>query len=87
MSKNPLGVIDSVLEDWVSPRVRRTIHALLALAAVVAAIWVATEGNWGAFIGALVAAFYAESNRANTNPEPEDDGVIVEDPEDRYDSF
>lgn len=66
MDKNPFAIVDSVLEDWVSPRVRRTLHSLILIASILGALWVASEGNWGAFAGTLVAAFYAGSNRANT---------------------
>lgn len=65
---NPLHLIDSILEDWVSARVRRTFHSVLLLAAIVVGIYFAFEGNWQEVIGALVAAVYAGSNRANTEP-------------------
>jgi hypothetical protein len=72
-SLNPLHLIDSLLRDWASPRVRRLIHGLILLAVVVGGIWLAADGDWVKFAGALLAAFYAASNVANTDP----DGVVL----------
>ena len=74
---NPLTLIDSILEDWASPRVRRLIHGLLLLAATLAGLWLAADGDWIEALGALVAAMYVGSNHANTHDspqEPEDSG-------------
>lgn len=73
MNLNPLALIDSLLKDWTSPRVRRLIHGLLSLALALVALWSATEGNWQAFAAALAAALYTESNRANTGVSGNDD--------------
>lgn len=65
-STNPLVLLDSLLGDWASPRVRRLIHGLILLVAIIVSIWLAADGDWEKFIGALVAVFYAASNVANT---------------------
>lgn len=74
---NPLTLIDTILEDWASPRVRRLIHGLLLLAVTLAGIWLAAGGDWIEALGALVAAVYVSSNHANTHDDswgPSDSG-------------
>lgn len=66
MNTNPLHLLDSLLSDWASPRVRRLIHGLLLLAAVIIGIWLAVDGDWKEFVAAMIAAVYAASNVANT---------------------
>lgn len=79
---SPLTLIDALLTEWASPKVRRSIHALLSLALIVATVWVAAEGNWEVALGTLIATLYTEANRVNT-PEPdEDDDPSVDDEED-----
>lgn len=63
---NPLTIIDLILTDWASPRVRRTVHLLIVLVVALAAIWMAAEGDWWKALGALAVAVYAEANKANT---------------------
>lgn len=70
---NPLHLLDSLLEEWVSARARRSIHTLLLLAATVFTIYLAADGDWEAAAAALVATFYAGSNRANTDVEAHSD--------------
>lgn len=65
---NILHLIDSILMDWVSPRVRRTIHSVLLIASLLFAIWLSVGGDWKQAVIALAAAFYAASNRSNTIP-------------------
>lgn len=63
---NPFSLLDDLLSEWASPRVRRTIHGLLALALVGVGIWQAADGDWAVALGSLVASLYAEANRTNT---------------------
>lgn len=63
---NPLTILDSLLGDWATPKVRRLIHGLVLLAVAVAGIWLAANGDWTEFIVAIVAAVYAAANKANT---------------------
>lgn len=69
MEKNPIKIIDAILADWTSPRVRRTLHGLLSLALIALAVWFGVEQDWREFVLAALAALYTESNRANTNPD------------------
>ena len=68
---NPLSLLDNLLADWASPKVRRLVHGLLLLVASVASIYLAVEGDWRKFIVALIATLYVGSNRANTREQGE----------------
>lgn len=68
-SLNPLALIDSLLEDYASPKARRAIHSLIVLVAVIVTIILAAGGDWKVAIGTLVAAIYAGANHANTSGE------------------
>lgn len=68
---NPLSLLDNLLADWASPKVRRLVHGLLLLVASVASIYLAVEGDWREFIVALIATLYVGSNRANTREQGE----------------
>lgn len=70
MNLNPLALLDSVLTDWTSARVRRLIHAIVLLLLFLAGLWLTAQGNWKEALGALVAAGYAASNHSNTPIEP-----------------
>lgn len=70
---NPLHLLDAVLAEWASPKVRRTVHSILLLATAVLSIWLAVEQDWEAFLPALVATLYVGSNRANTPPADADE--------------
>lgn len=74
MNNNPVDILNVILADWASPKVRRLIHALLALAAIVVTIWLASDGDWRQSILSLVAALYTGANAANT-PDAEDEGI------------
>ena len=63
---NPLTLLDSILADWASPRVRRTIHLTLLLIAALGTIWLSADGDWGKAVTALMATLYTGSNFANT---------------------
>lgn len=67
---NPFAVLDGLLSDYASPKVRRTLHSLLVLAAIGASIFLAAEKDWEVALGTLIAALYAWANRANTDPVP-----------------
>lgn len=81
MTMNPLIYLDSLLQDWASPKVRRVIHSLVLLLLGLFALWQTFDGNWEAVVGALAAAVYAESNRANTPP------IEVETPNTEIDDY
>ena len=66
---NPLVLLDILLADWVSPKVRRGLHNLILFVVAIVAIWLAADGDWWQFLVALVGALYAASNRANTPEE------------------
>ena len=68
---NPLSLLDNLLADWASPKVRRLVHGLLLLVASVASIYLAVEGDWLQCIVALIATLYVGSNRANTREQGE----------------
>lgn len=63
---NPLTLLDTILGDWATPRVRRAVHNTILLVVVIAGIWLESKGDWKEALGALVAAIYAAANRANT---------------------
>jgi hypothetical protein len=63
---NPLDLLDSILIDWASPRVRRLIHTLLLLGTALLTIWLSVDGDWKQALIALVAVLYTASNRSNT---------------------
>lgn len=69
---HPFALLDTILKDWVSPRVRRLLHALLAVGLVVATAYYAADGDWKVALATLVAAAYAAANKANTTPESDD---------------
>ena len=72
---NPFNIVDSILADWASPRVRRTIHALLTMAAAVVSIYLAADGDWRQAAVAFAALLYAGANHANTHDLPEGNDV------------
>jgi hypothetical protein len=79
---NPFTLLDSLLADYASPRVRRGIHTLILATLAVVALWMAAEGDWKKFLTALGVAFYAAANKANTQPTDEftdDDSVTFYD--------
>lgn len=82
---NPLTLLDKILEDWASERVRRLVHGLLVLAAVIVTIVLAAGGDWREALAALVAAIYAGANHANTKPGGEHDPDSAQ-PEWAYDN-
>jgi len=76
---NPLYMLDAVLTDWLSPRGRRLVHALIVLVAAGVGIWQAADGDWKAVLVAVAGALYAAANKANTPvtdlAEPDEDDV------------
>lgn len=63
---NPFDLLDSLLLDWASPRVRRSIHTVLLLVAGLVSVYLAVDGDWGQFAISLIATLYAAANKANT---------------------
>jgi hypothetical protein len=63
---NPLEIIDSILSDWASPKVRRLIHALIALGLLVGSAVLAADGDWAVAALTLFGTLYAAVNKANT---------------------
>ena len=86
MNFNPLHVLDLILADWASPKVRRLIHNLIALGVSLVGIWLAANGDWLVALGALATAVYAASNRANT-PQADLAGDPETTPRDEYDEL
>ena len=64
---NPFTILDSLLADYASPRVRRLIHGLIALACTGVTIWLGAEGDWRLALLTLAAALDAGANKANTS--------------------
>lgn len=66
---NPITIIDQVLADWASPRVRRLVHALILLAGIVGTTVLAANGDWKVAALTLLGGLYAAGNHANTPKE------------------
>lgn len=85
-SSTPFDLLDALLADWASPRVRRLVHALLTIIMFVATTYLAADGNWKTAIISMLMGIYTSANHANT-PTPalaasdriqSDDGVSYE---------
>lgn len=63
---NPITILDLLLADYASPRVRRLIHALILLVATGYTIYLAADKDWREALITLGAALYAAANKANT---------------------
>lgn len=63
---NPLTLLDSLLEDYLSPKARRTLHTVLVLAALAVTAVLTYNGDWREAALSLATAVYAWANRANT---------------------
>lgn len=63
---NPIHAIDQLLGDWASPKVRRSLHSLVALVAFGITIWQGTDGDPKKAVVAGVVALYGAANKANT---------------------
>lgn len=63
---NLSALLDQILDDWASPRVRRLIHALILLLVLVVTVFLAADGNWREALVSLAVALYAAANKANT---------------------
>lgn len=75
---NPLALLDVVLADWASDRVRRLVHGVVLLAMFLVTVWLGVEGDWKEALLTLAAAIYAGANRANTaNPQEHDPEAMV----------
>lgn len=79
MQLNPLHLLDTLLHDYASPRVRRGIHTGILLVLSLFAIWQGVDGDWRQFIAALGVLLYAGANRANTAPPEDVSGNLDED--------
>lgn len=65
---NPFTIVDSILADYASPRVRRLIHSLILLVVALVTIYLAADKEWKEFIISLGVTLYAAANKANTQP-------------------
>lgn len=86
---NPFTLLDSLLADYASPRVRRLIHTLILLACTGVTIWLGAEGDWRSALLTLAAALYAGANKANTSASdltPAYEGGLVDDGESYWDA-
>lgn len=89
MNANPFALLDGLLADWVSPKVRRIIHTILFLIATVITIVLAAGGDWREALLTLFVAFYTGANRANTLPSEDDydtDEGYIHDPQNELDA-
>lgn len=81
---NPFDLLDRLLNDYASPKARRTLHTIILLAVALVGIWLAAEGDWREAGLALLAALYAGANKANTpevshaDVDEDDDGLTYE---------
>ena len=66
LKTNPFDLLDRLLEDYLSPKARRTLHTVLLLVAVAVTSVLTFEGNWQEALIAAAAAIYSWANRANT---------------------
>jgi len=73
---NLINSLDKILSDWTSPRVRRLVHALLALGLLVLTVWQAADGDWKIALASLAATLYAAANKANTPATPLTDAGV-----------
>jgi glucose dehydrogenase len=63
--------IGNPLYDVLPQKARKIVYAILFVAALVFAIWQASDGNWEIFVGSLLAALVgllASSNTAVQEP-------------------
>lgn len=74
---NPIKIIDQILTDYASPKVRRFVHSLVSLAIALLGVYLAAEGDWAKAGAALLALVYTEANRVNT-PDPEVEAPATE---------
>lgn len=63
---NPVAILDQLLGDWASPKIRRSLHSLILLVAFAVTIWQAADGDWRKAVGAGLLALYGAANKANT---------------------
>jgi len=66
MNLNPFTMLDSLLEDYASPKVRRLIHTVILIGIAIVAIFLGADRDWQQFVIALGVALYAAMNKANT---------------------
>jgi hypothetical protein len=65
-SLNPITILDQILADYTSPKVRRLIHSLVLLVAALVTVYLAAGKDWKQAAIALAASLYAAANKANT---------------------
>lgn len=68
MTLNPLNLLDSLLQDYASPKARRGVHTAILLVLSLVAVWFAAEKDWHEALTSLAVLAYAGANRANTAP-------------------
>lgn len=68
MNANPVAIINQILGDYASPKVRRLVHSLILLAGLGVTIWQGADGDWKKALVAGAVALYGAANQANTIP-------------------
>jgi hypothetical protein len=68
-------MITNPLTELIPAQYRRYVYGLAALAALVLSGWQASEGDWNAFVGGLLAALVPALAASNTSPEPKDEFI------------
>lgn len=62
------------LVDILPPQVRRSLYAIVFVAALIFGLWQASEGDWAEFVGSLLVSLVNLLAASNT-PAPELDGA------------
>lgn len=57
------------LENIVPAPYRKTVYAVLSLAALIFGIYQATEGDWGLFVASVLTSLTTGTAASNTNAE------------------
>lgn len=84
---NPIAILDQLLADYTSPKIRRLIHSLVLLGAALVAVYLAAGKDWKQAAIALAASLYAAANKANTTVTPLDPAGYDSDPGDDDETY
>lgn len=71
-------MLDSVLKDYLSPKHRRLFHLVLAAVLLVVSAVLTADGDWKQALISLAGTVYAYANKANTDGEIVQGGVVTE---------